>query len=389
MRILHLVGRSHRRGAELVALELAAELDRLGHVNSVVALSPAIDGDRDEALPTLLGSKSTPRWARWTQVRALRSLVTDREPDVLLAHGGQAAQVAALSLWDRRRTALVWQRILDFPPELWRPGRRQLWRIVARRVDAVVALTDAEAAEMSSLGYSGPVHTIPNFRQPNRFLSVDRAGAGPRLRRTLGLADGTCLIGFVGHLVHQKRPVRAVAVIEAVRKLGLDAHLVMAGDGPQLTRVEEEVERRGLEKDVTMLGHCDTVEQVFAGVDVAVLVSSTEGIPGVAIEAAMAGCPLVSFPVGGVRDVVDHDRTGLVLAEPDVDAMAHEVAELLRDGTRRSSMSQAAREHGLHFSAERISSRYHEVLLASQSGRVDRRGSFAAAAASIRKRLRG
>lgn len=369
MRILHLVGRSHRRGAELVALELAAELDQLDHDNVVVALSPATSGDTQHDLPALANGAPDTRWGRLAHIRAVRALVDERDPDVLLAHGGQAAQMAAIALWGKPRTALVWQRILDFPPELWRPGRRQLWQLVARRVDAVVALTDDEAGEMTQLGFRGPVWTIPNFRQPNRFLSVDRAGAGARLRRQIGLAEETLLIGFVGHLVHQKRPLRALSVLEEVRGAGVDAHLVMAGEGPLLQRVRDILDERHLSEHVTLLGHRDDIEQVFAGVDVAVLVSSTEGIPGVAIEAAMAGCPLVTFPVGGVRDVVDHDRTGLVLREPDVALMGAEVAELLCDGSRRSAMSAAAREHGLRFSAERIATRYHDVLIAAQASR--------------------
>ncbi|MDZ7673831.1 MAG: glycosyltransferase family 4 protein [Acidimicrobiales bacterium] len=321
----------------------------------------------------------------------LRAVVDDHNPDVLLAHGGQAAQVAAFALWRRAQTAIVWQRILDFPPELWKPGRRQYWRLIVRRVDAVVALTADEAKEMGALRFAKPVWTIPNFRQPSRFMSVDRAAAAARLRREIGIDDGAPLVGFVGHLVHQKRPVRAVSVLELVRQAeGVDAHLVIAGSGPKRELVEQEIERRGLTGHVTILGHRDDIEQVFAGIDLAILVSSTEGIPGVAIEAAMAGCPLASYPVGGIREVVDHGRTGVVLDESDVGTMATEVAALLRDDGRRSAMSDAARlRHAIHFSAERIAHRYNEVLVAATSARRDHDERSTGFMAALHRRLGG
>lgn len=371
VRILHLVGQSHHRGAELVALELASELERMGHENSVVALSAGSGGDTKDALPPLVDHDAG-RISGLGAARALRRTVRERRPDAVLAHGGDAALTAALGLRSRDRPAIIWQRILDFPPEMWRPGRRQMWTMVARRMDAVVALTDAEAKEMDSLAYRGPVWTIPNFRQANRFLDTDREVASARLRRELGVAQSTAVIGFVGHLVHQKRPVRAVEVLGHVLEEGTAAHLVIAGTGPHLDRLRHEIDQRGLTADVTLLGHRDDVEQIFAGVDVAVLVSSTEGFPGVAIEAAMSGCPLVSFSVGGIREIVEDGRTGIVLDEPDTALMAAEVGALLRDPERRELMSAAAREVGVHFSAERIAGRYFEVLVDASSKRVAR-----------------
>ena len=69
-----------------------------------------------------------------------------------------------------------------------------------------------------------------------------------------------------------------------------------------------------------------------AGVDLLLLTSEAEGIPGVAIEALMAGCPVVTVPVGSVAEVVEDGVTGVVMATADPAAMAAAVVSLLDDG---------------------------------------------------------
>src|SRR3954468_713379 len=102
MRIVHVVTRSHRRGAEVVAIELADELDALGHDNQLVALALAFDGGAEARLSPLVDTTSV---GPATMIRSswrLRRLLSASPADVVIAHGGWAAQVAALGLWPRR-----------------------------------------------------------------------------------------------------------------------------------------------------------------------------------------------------------------------------------------------------------------------------------------------
>jgi glycosyltransferase involved in cell wall biosynthesis len=368
LRILHVVSRSQRRGAELVALELADELDRRGHRNRVVALAPAFDGRRGPGLVPL----GTSRGQRPPDLVAgawrVRRLLAAEPPDVVLAHGGWPTQVVALAV-GRRGPLLVWQRILGFPDKMWRPLRRRWWSVVARRVDAAVALTTDQGGELRRLGYRGPVWVIPNFRKPDRFRIIPRDVAAARLRAEVGVPAETPLLGFVGHLVRQKRPDRALDVLAQVRLRGCAAHLVVAGAGPLRTDLESRAQRLGMDGAVTFLGERDDVEWVLGGVDLALLTSEAEGIPGVAIEAMMAGCPVVSVPVMGVAEVIEDGATGLVLDTDDPAAMAQAVARLLADDEARAAMSRESRSRTDRFSASAAAAVYAERLTAALAGR--------------------
>ena len=361
MRIVHLVGRSHRRGAELVAVELAEALAAYGHQSRLLAVGPGHEGGIDPGLEVLTGSvRQRPTvlvQAAWRLRRNLR-----RQPaDLILAHGGSAMQVAVVA------TALsgppsVYQLILAMPVSergiLWRAW----WRLVLARTAGAVALTEGLGQEVRQMGLRGPVWLIPNARRPERFAQLDRKQCADTLRLELGIDDETALIGFVGHLVQQKRPDLAVDVLARVLAQGRSAHLVVVGGGPLAGAVASRVSNLGLGDHVTALGHRPDVEVVLGAIDVLVLPSDDEGMPGVAIEAQMAGCPVVSFPVGGAAEVIEQGKTGIVLPAHDVDLMAAEVVGLLADRPRSETMGAAARIRSERFTMASAAKAYDEAF---------------------------
>lgn len=357
VRILHLVSRSQRRGAELVAIELARELDALGHTDEVLALAPGFDGRLDDAIPSLTRRSDGGVGALLLGARALRRHLQDHPADVVIAHGGRAVEAAVLA---RRRghPLVVWQRILGFPAGIWRPVPRLQWRALVRRIDACVALTHDLGEEVRRLGFTGPVWIIPNFRDPAPFAGLDRAAAAGSLRRELELDPNVGLVGFVGHLIEQKRPDRALDVLAEMHALGERAHLVVAGDGPLHAELVRDAARRGLAPFAHVLGHRDDVPQLLAGIDVFILTSDAEGLPGVLIEAQMAGCPIVTVPVGGVAELVENGETGVVTARIDAHEVARAVVGLLRDPLLRARIGGEARRRAGRFSSAEAAKAY-------------------------------
>ncbi|MDQ1382352.1 MAG: hypothetical protein QOJ71_3071 [Actinomycetota bacterium] len=368
LRILHLVTRSQRRGAEIVALELARQLDALGHDDRVVALAPAFDGSTDPALPPLVGRAHVGASARYSLRRALRRDLARHPADVVLAHGGTPFQIAVGA---RRAPAplVVWQRILPFPAAMWRLPRRAWWTRLARRGDGAVVLTDDLETELHRLGFRAPIWTVQNFRDAEAFVGLDRAAAGAALRAELGIPHGAPVIGLVGHLVDQKRPERALDVIAGARARGEPAHLVIAGDGPLREQLEHDVAIRALAPFVHLLGERRDVPTVLGGIDLLVSTSASEGVPGVLIEALMAGCPVVAMRVGGIATVVEHHVTGVLVEPGAVDALTDQVVELLRDPPRRAAMSAAGRSRADRFSARAAARIYAERFEGLLGGR--------------------
>jgi glycosyltransferase involved in cell wall biosynthesis len=345
----------------MAALELARELDRLGHRNRLVAMGPGLDGGRDPDLPPLGGSwREGPTELVYLAWR-LRRLLSEDAVDAVLAHGSWPAAVAALAI-PRHGPMLVWQRIGMLPDKVWGPVRRRWWGTVARRCHASIVLSGDQEVELRRLGFDGPVWVVPNFRDPDRFRGVDRETAAAGLRVEIAVPAETHLIGVVGALSPEKRFDRALEVLALLAAQGCGAHLVLAGSGRIRAELEGHAERLGVAESVTFLGHRDDVERIFAGVDLALLTSDTECMPGVSVEALMAGCPMVTVPVGVVDRVVEDGVTGVVLDTFEPPEMAAAVARLLADAPTRAAMSRESRARTDRFSASTAAHVYAERL---------------------------
>ncbi len=143
----------------------------------------------------------------------------------------------------------------------------------------------------------------------------------------------------------------------------------MVGAGPLRPDLEAAAARAGVADRVSFLGRRTDVERILGGAELLLVTSDVEGVPGVAIEAAMAGCPVVSVPVGGVADVVADGVTGLVLADAEVAHLADAVVALLADPTRRGAMSRAGRARTEEFSSATTARVYSDSLLAELASR--------------------
>jgi glycosyltransferase involved in cell wall biosynthesis len=128
------------------------------------------------------------------------------------------------------------------------------------------------------------------------------------------------------------------------------------------TSIERRIADRHLDGFVHVLGEREDVEHIFGGVDVFVLTSDDEGVPGVLIEAQMAGCPVVAPPIGGVRDVIEDGVTGTITARTDASEMAIAVVDLLDDRERRTRMADAARVRASRFTTSRAARIYADCL---------------------------
>jgi glycosyltransferase involved in cell wall biosynthesis len=139
---------------------------------------------------------------------------------------------------------------------------------------------------------------------------------------------------------------------------------VVAGTGPLHDEFVGNATHRELTPYVHVLGHRDDVERVLGALDLLLLPSAAEGVPGVVIEAQMTGCPVVTYPVGAVDTVVADGETGIVLPRPDTALMADAVLQLLADTERRVRLGAEGRRRADRFSTEHAAAEYARHLAA-------------------------
>jgi len=208
---------------------------------------------------------------------------------------------------------------------------------IIRCSDTVLASCSVEAAQISELYGADP--TRIRIVAPG----VDHAFFGPgdraQARRALGLPERGPLLLFVGRIQPLKGAAVAVAALASVVRDHPDAHLVVVG-GPSGPRGDEEVAR--IDGLVDGLGLRDRVVTVpprphellstfYRAADVCLVPSRSESFGLVALEAAACGTPVVASDVGGLRSLVDHGRTGYLVEEPDPEAYAAWIRQILAE----------------------------------------------------------
>ncbi len=163
-------------------------------------------------------------------------------------------------------------------------------------------------------------------------------------QRALGLPAGAPTLVCVASLTEQKGQGYLLEAMRAIRSELPEARLILVGRDRGKTDLAALAREKGLGESVIFLGARDDIPLVMAASDVSVLPSLREGLPMSLLESAAASLPVVATDVGGIPEVVEDGRGGILVPPREPGPLAEAVLTLLRDPERRRSMGEAARE---------------------------------------------
>lgn len=162
-------------------------------------------------------------------------------------------------------------------------------------------------------------------------------------RKEWHLPDTVTLVGTVGRLVPVKGHAVLLEALQILQKSNCTVNVLIVGDGPLRGYLENEVRRLGLEPVVTFAGHQVGSYDFINMMDVFVLPSLHEGIPMVLLEALALQRPVVATRVGGIPEVIEHERTGLLAEPSDASSLARLIKRMVEDPPLAVSLGTAGR----------------------------------------------
>lgn len=347
---------------------VARALRERGH--RVVVFAPNHPGYRDQEPDVVrLPSLANPRHPDFP---LLVPLVPDLEArlralglEVVHTHSPFAA--GRLAAAGRGRRPLVfthhtlYEEYVHYAP--WVPrslARRWVrWHVVrfCNRCDAVVAPSRAVHDLLRARGVRSRVEVVPTAA-----LDLDAlARIPPADPSERGIPRGTPVVLCAGRMAPEKSMEVVVEAFARTPSLQ-EARLVLAGGGPSLDGLRRLAARLGLDHRVTFLGPLpwEGVVAWMKAAQVFAFASRTETQGLVVAEALACGTPVVAVRAGGVAEVVDHGRTGL-LTDPSPDSLGRAVALLLGDPRLRREMAERARQEAHRFSARHVAGCLEEL----------------------------
>jgi glycosyltransferase involved in cell wall biosynthesis len=244
-----------------------------------------------------------------------------------------------------------------------RPGQIRLQRQAYRCATTVVANSAAARGILLEEGLAAEtIAVIPNgveIGSPWLPASAGRLSKQPRRK-----------IITVANLRPEKSHETLITAANLLAVAFPDLEFQIVGDGPRRAELEALVRSRRLEDRVRFLGHREDVGQLLGQADIFALPSRSEAFPNGAIEAMAAGLPVVAGAVGGLLDLIDHGRTGLLIEPGNADALAGALRWLLTNPAKASQLGEQARaDVQQRYSFERMVKAFEDLYLAGLPAR--------------------
>lgn len=228
--------------------------------------------------------------------------------------------------------------------------RGDLWakRRALRRAGAVLAVSGSVASELHGIGIK-EVEVLPNVVDPAETASIALSPPGFDLPRRFLL--------FIGKL-EENKGVRLLVSAVAESKTSLP--LVVLGEGSLTQELKFDAARLGVELITRGWAHREDVLRALARATALVFPSLwPEPLSRVLLESLSLGVPIAAMDTGGTREILEHERSGLVVA--DREGLAGAIARIVDDDALRRSLSAGARERSLSFAPSALVPRYEAV----------------------------
>lgn len=358
VRVLWLTKGLGRGGAEILLLGLARAIDQAGvHIDVAYVLphKDALAADlRAEGLDVhCLGGGGPGSWTG-----RLRRLLVDGDFDVVHTHAPVVA--AAARVLAPRGSILV-----HTEHNVWGRYRRPTrWAnaVTIHRNRVVWAVSEGVARSIRPWWLDGrpPVEVMLHGIDPTltRRGPEARAAALAKLR----MPDGQFIVGTVGNFTPKKDQATLLRAFARFRGQYPDARLVVIGTGPLEGQLRALADELGIGHAVLFTGIRDDVPDLLPAFDLFVLSSLHEGLSIALVEALAAGLPIVATRVGGIPEVITHERCGLLVAPADEQALGGAMGRLASDAALRQLFAAAgpdrAADFGIQATADALTERY-------------------------------
>ena len=387
-KVLHIITRMDMGGSAQNTLQTCLHLDHERyHVSLAHGLSHESGMTEDERQSVASGIRRAvergvkvykiPSLVRrihlWLDLKALillLAVIRNEKPTIVHTHTSKAGILGRLAAW-LTRVPIVIQTphghvfYGHFGPKLSRIFLG-FEKLAARYTDAIVALTGGEYDDYLKYQVIDPkkLTTIHSGVDIERFSKVRVDPAAKK--KELGLDPDSPMVGTIGWLLPIKGPQYLLRAMASVWHSGCRSHLVFVGKGSMEGDLKTEALRLGLADRVHFLGWREDIPELLSLFDIFVLPSMNEGMGRVLVEAMAVGIPVVASRTGGIPDLVQHGKNGLLVTAGSETELAEAIQQLLSDPSRARAMGRQGKLDCYRFSLDamvkKIDRLYEDML---------------------------
>ena len=366
-RILHVIDSGGMYGAEVMLLNLVADQQRQGMEPVIASIGEPRCGEKTletEARrrglrvetfrmrpgPNIIGACEILKFARCIG------------SDILHSHGYKCNILLGMMPKKLRRIPIV----ATLHGWTWTGGWNRMriyeWldRLSLRFIDRVVVVNRAMSEMVKIEGLHVVNNGIPvDWADISGMSGEEKHQKDPRIE---AFCLGGFTIGAIGRLSPEKGFSILLDAVKEVAEMHPEVRLVILGDGDERSALEARIKRLGIEQRVLMPGYVRNAGRFLPLFRVFALSSLTEGLPIVILEAMQAGVPIVATRVGGVPDVLENGKAGILVDARSSKKLAEGIRILMSDATSTKRMADIAKDLvRTKYSAVAMGEKYNEI----------------------------
>lgn len=343
MNILYIITRSDALGgASAHLLDLAKGAQDRGHDITIVIGGQGVvvelarkEGLRCVSLPSLVREFDFQKDLK--SFFRIRALMRQINPDLVHLHSSKAGFLGRVAAFSLRLPCVYTAHGWSFTDGVSR-NKQLIYRFLERIISVITSHIITVSEYDRRIGLMARVGREANTTVVHNGV----ASLPPQKKVVVGSGVVKKLI-MVARFEDQKDHDLVVSALHRLREFQWVMEFV--GDGPRKSFLEDRVRRLGLSDRITFSGARDDVPSRLANSDIFVLASHWEGFPLVILEAMRASLPVVASDVGGVRESVSQNITGLLVPRACEDEMVAALNCLLNDSRLRCEMGNEGRRH--------------------------------------------
>ncbi len=344
IKILQMIDKPFLGGGQINLLSLAESLDPQRFEVSVCTngQGPLVDALQQKNIPHFLLSFS--KRFRRKALDNIAALLRTHRFDILHTHGGIAGFYGRLASRKSGFPRIVVHTLhgihyLHYRNILLKKLYIFQERYLSRSTDAVIFVSEADQKKGTVL------RLVPDDKQVLIKNGIDYSAYELQAQKNPEDMESEQavhhpLVGCVARLHRQKGISYLLEAVDPIRRSFPEVKVWIVGGGPQKAKLDHLGERLGVSSHVRLLGERKDVPQLVSSFDVFVLPSLWEGLPYSLLEAAALGKPVVASDIDGVRELIRHEQTGLLVPPRKPLLLADAVVRLLRDRDYASRLGQ-------------------------------------------------
>lgn len=363
MKIIQLIQKPQRRGAEIFAVQLSEELTKMNHEVLLISLFEGKSELTFSGRMINLNRSLSHRFFDLEGWRKLSEVIRNFQPDLVQANAADTLKFSVFSkLFFRWKAPIVYRNANQMGDFIRGKSHRLFNQFLINRLAGVVSVSESSGTDF---------HKIFFFSKDKSVvipIGIDSVEIDQKLKEEPNLKLPKSFLIQIGGWVPEKDPLGMISIFEKLSVDLPDLHLVFMGSGPLEKAMILSINAFGLSERIHLIPNQQNIFPILAKAKALVMPSKIEGLPGVILEAMYCQIPVIAFAVGGIPEVLKAGETGWPVQPGDSNAFLENIQEVLNrnepetEPILNAAHSLVLKEYSLEQVSRSFEKFYHQIL---------------------------